>query len=115
MVFHPVNLSFATLPDFGFLQVHLRTLSMKLPREFYTRSDVLELARDLLGKKLVVRNEAARASPESSSKPKRIAARKIALRTRTAAGAPTARKRCTALAVRHMSISFTACTTSSMS
>jgi DNA-3-methyladenine glycosylase len=29
----------------------------KLPREFYTRSDVLEVARDLLGKKLVVPNE----------------------------------------------------------
>ena len=29
---------------------------MKLPREFYTRSDVLEVARDLLGKKLVVAN-----------------------------------------------------------
>ena len=29
---------------------------MKLPREFYTRSDVLEVARDLLGKKLVVLN-----------------------------------------------------------
>jgi len=28
----------------------------KLPREFYTRSDVLEVARDLLGKKLVVLN-----------------------------------------------------------
>src|SRR5438132_13697644 len=28
----------------------------KLPREFYTRSDVLEVARDLLGKNLVVRN-----------------------------------------------------------
>ena len=28
----------------------------KLPREFYTRSDVLEIARDLLGKKLVVPN-----------------------------------------------------------
>jgi len=28
----------------------------KLPREFYTRFDVLEVARDLLGKKLVVRN-----------------------------------------------------------
>ena len=27
---------------------------MKLPREFYTRNDVLEVARDLLGKKLVV-------------------------------------------------------------
>jgi DNA-3-methyladenine glycosylase len=27
---------------------------MKLPREFYTRRDVLEVARDLLGKKLVV-------------------------------------------------------------
>ena len=27
---------------------------MKLPREFYTRPDVLEVARDLLGKKLVV-------------------------------------------------------------
>src|SRR5436190_16344735 len=27
---------------------------MKLPREFYTRTDVLEVARDLLGKKLVV-------------------------------------------------------------
>src|SRR2546423_4717982 len=26
----------------------------KLPREFYTRPDVLEVARDLLGKKLVV-------------------------------------------------------------
>src|SRR2546425_5450273 len=26
----------------------------KLPRDFYTRSDVLEVARDLLGKKLVV-------------------------------------------------------------
>src|SRR5262245_57818460 len=26
---------------------------MKLPREFYTRPDVLEVARDLLGKKLV--------------------------------------------------------------
>ena len=30
---------------------------MKLPREFYTRSDVLEVARDLLGKKLVVPNK----------------------------------------------------------
>lgn len=29
-------------------------IHMKLPREFYTRSDVLEVARDLLGKKLVV-------------------------------------------------------------
>jgi len=28
----------------------------KLPREFYTRHDVLEVARDLLGKKLVVPN-----------------------------------------------------------
>ena len=28
----------------------------KLPREFYTRTDVLEVARDLLGKKLVVPN-----------------------------------------------------------
>jgi DNA-3-methyladenine glycosylase len=28
----------------------------KLPREFYTRSDVLEVARDLLGKRLVVPN-----------------------------------------------------------
>jgi DNA-3-methyladenine glycosylase len=28
---------------------------MKLPRDFYTRSDVLEVARDLLGKKLVVK------------------------------------------------------------
>src|SRR5438876_3301439 len=27
---------------------------MKLPREFYTRADVLEVARDLLGTKLVV-------------------------------------------------------------
>ena len=30
---------------------------MKLPREFYTRPDVLEVARDLLGKKLVVPNK----------------------------------------------------------
>lgn len=30
-------------------------MDKKLPREFYTRSDVLEVARDLLGKKLVVR------------------------------------------------------------
>jgi len=29
---------------------------MKLPREFYTRTDVLEVARDLLGKRLVVPN-----------------------------------------------------------
>jgi len=29
-------------------------VSNKLPREFYTRTDVLEVARDLLGKKLVV-------------------------------------------------------------
>lgn len=29
-------------------------MSAKLPREFYTRSDVLKVARDLLGKKLVV-------------------------------------------------------------
>lgn len=36
---------------------------MKLPREFYTRSDVLEVARDLLGKKLVVpRRNGARIS-----------------------------------------------------
>src|SRR4051812_47200250 len=28
----------------------------KLPREFYTRANVLEVARDLLGKKLVVPN-----------------------------------------------------------
>jgi len=31
-------------------------MSNRLPREFYTRSDVLEVARDLLGKKLVVPN-----------------------------------------------------------
>jgi DNA-3-methyladenine glycosylase len=30
---------------------------MKLPREFYTRPDVLEVARELLGKKLVVPNK----------------------------------------------------------
>lgn len=30
---------------------------MRLPREFYTRPDVLEVARDLLGKKLVVPNK----------------------------------------------------------
>src|SRR5712691_6271218 len=29
----------------------------KLPREFYTRRDVLEVARELLGKKLVVRSK----------------------------------------------------------
>ena len=29
----------------------------KLPRDFYTRSNVLEVARDLLGKKLVVPNK----------------------------------------------------------
>src|SRR5205809_7598226 len=28
----------------------------KLPRDFYTRSNILEVARDLLGKKLVVQN-----------------------------------------------------------
>src|SRR5437667_2219804 len=32
----------------------------KLPREFYTRSDVLEVARDLLGKKLVVPNKSGK-------------------------------------------------------
>ena len=31
-------------------------MNAKLPREFYTRADVLEVARDLLGKKLVVPN-----------------------------------------------------------
>jgi DNA-3-methyladenine glycosylase len=31
-------------------------MSTKLPREFYTRPDVLEVARDLLGTKLVVAN-----------------------------------------------------------
>ena len=30
---------------------------MKLPRAFYTRPNVLEVARDLLGKKLVVPNK----------------------------------------------------------
>jgi DNA-3-methyladenine glycosylase len=33
---------------------------MKLSRDFYTRSDVLEVARDLLGKKLVVPNRNGR-------------------------------------------------------
>jgi DNA-3-methyladenine glycosylase len=33
---------------------------MKLPREFYTRPNVLEVARDLLGKKLVVPNREGR-------------------------------------------------------
>ncbi|HEY3102456.1 MAG TPA: DNA-3-methyladenine glycosylase [Pyrinomonadaceae bacterium] len=33
---------------------------MKLPREFYTRSDVLEVARELLGKKLVVPNKSGK-------------------------------------------------------
>jgi DNA-3-methyladenine glycosylase len=32
----------------------------KLPREFYTRSDVLEVARELLGKKLVVPNKSGK-------------------------------------------------------
>src|SRR5258705_803481 len=31
-------------------------MSARLPRQFYTRRDVLEVARDLLGKKLVVPN-----------------------------------------------------------
>src|SRR6184192_1232348 len=35
-------------------------MSNKLPREFYTRSDVLEVARDLLGKKLVVPNRSGK-------------------------------------------------------
>ena len=35
-------------------------MDKKLPREFYTRSDVLEVARDLLGKKLVVPNKNGR-------------------------------------------------------
>jgi DNA-3-methyladenine glycosylase len=33
---------------------------MKLPREFYTRPDVLKVARDLLGKKLVVPNKSGK-------------------------------------------------------
>src|SRR5437660_5487527 len=33
---------------------------MKLPREFYTRSDVLEVARDRLGRKLVVPNKSGK-------------------------------------------------------
>src|SRR5438445_12773271 len=33
---------------------------MKLPRDFYTSSDVLEVARDLLGKKLVVPNRSGK-------------------------------------------------------
>jgi DNA-3-methyladenine glycosylase len=33
---------------------------MKIPREFYTRSDVLAVARDLLGKKLVVPNKSGK-------------------------------------------------------
>jgi DNA-3-methyladenine glycosylase len=33
---------------------------MKLPREFYTRPDVLEVARDLLGTKLVVPNRSGK-------------------------------------------------------
>ena len=40
----------ATAPGSDFV------VDMKLPREFYTRPDVLEVARDLLGKKLVVAN-----------------------------------------------------------
>jgi len=36
---------------------------MKLPREFYTRPDVLEVARDLLGKKLVVPTRNGRRVP----------------------------------------------------
>lgn len=36
------------------LSLPVLTSFMKLPREFYTRADVLEVARDLLGKKLVV-------------------------------------------------------------
>jgi len=35
---------------------YFRMFMNKLPREFYTRADVLEVARDLLGKKLVVPN-----------------------------------------------------------
>jgi len=36
------------------LRIQIIKQMKKLPREFYTRSDVLEVARDLLGKKLVV-------------------------------------------------------------
>src|SRR5207248_601146 len=39
---------------------NLRMNFMNLPREFYTRSDVLEVARDLLGKKLVVPNRSGK-------------------------------------------------------
>jgi len=36
------------------LRIQIIKRMKKLPREFYTRSDVLEVARDLLGKRLVV-------------------------------------------------------------
>jgi len=40
--------------------VRARVKSQKLPREFYTRANVLEVSRDLLGKLLVVPDETGR-------------------------------------------------------
>jgi len=47
-------LYFLNLRNLRNLRIQIIKRMKKLPREFYTRSDVLEVARDLLGKKLVV-------------------------------------------------------------
>ncbi len=47
-------LYFLNLRNLCNLRIQIIKRMKKLPREFYTRSDVLEVARDLLGKKLVV-------------------------------------------------------------
>ncbi len=47
-------LYFLNLRNLRNLRIQIIKQMKKLPREFYTRSDVLEVARDLLGKKLVV-------------------------------------------------------------
>ena len=71
---------------------------MKLPREFYTRSDVLEVARDLLGKKLVVpnRNGTTRRRNHRRNRSLSRPGRSRVARVRRTAHA-IARKQCTAL------------------
>ena len=88
---------------------------MKLPREFYTRPTSSKSRATCWARNWWCRGETARACPASSSRLKPIAAPKIARRTPGMDGALNAQKRCTELAARPTFISFTACTTSSMS
>ena len=86
---------------------------VKLARDFYTRPNVLQVARDLLGKLLVVPTLNGKRVSGMIVETEAYRIQKIALHTLTVDDARNAPKRCTNSVDSPTSISFMACTTSS--